>query len=105
MKIVLQNNNKIINSNIEYSKKEKYGKYDTKKKIMIEMTWFVFYSKTSVQQVLQTKYRTCKKNNEKRVKEIDDSVLGNNRKFDWQVELLRGIIFSDSLEKHMEIIC
>ena len=37
-------------------------------------------------------------------KKCFDSVLVNNRKFDWQVALSRRIISDGGLEKHMEII-
>ena len=41
---------------------------------------------------------------QKKVKEIVDSLLGDNRTFYWQVALLRIMILDDNLKYYIEII-
>ena len=71
---------------------------------MMKPTWLIFYQKTAVQKFLQAHKWDLKKSIEKRGKEFFDLVLGNHRRFYWQVALLRRILSNYRLKEHIQTI-
>ena len=88
---------------------KKWGKYADKyiniTKIVINLTWFFFYQKTTVQRSYRGKYGIYKMNiSQKEKNKIIDLTLDNNISLHQKVELLRVIISGDRLKQHIESI-